>query len=73
MALSREDLEQRIVELEIKASFAEDLLDHLNQTVAGQQQLIERLLRELRTLQRQLPAADGGTFRSLREELPPHY
>lgn len=68
-------LEQRVTELEIKASFAEDLVDHLNEIVARQQQHIELLARQLQELKHQQGSGDGGgaTVRSLREELPPHY
>ena len=40
--------DQRLTELEIKASYAEDLLDQLNQIIYRQQQQIDRLERELR-------------------------
>lgn len=73
-ATTTEALEQRITELEIKASFSEDLLDHLNEIVAKQAQQIELLARELVELKAQRVTPDGGiTVRSLREELPPHY
>ena len=66
------DTERRLTDLEVKASFTEDLLDQLNQTIFRQQQMIERLARELSTLRDQIP--EGSTpFRSLRDELPPHY
>jgi len=65
--------EQRLTALEVKASFADDLLDQLNQTIFRQQQQIDLLTRELVDLRKQLPAADGAGFRSLRDELPPHY
>ncbi len=64
----------RLTDLEIKASFTEDLLDTLNEIVARQQAQIDRLTAELSTLRNQMPTSDGApTFRSLREELPPHY
>lgn len=62
----------RITELEVKLAFAEDMLDALNATVYRQQQSIERLLREVKELREQL-AATPGEFRSLRDEIPPHY
>jgi SlyX protein len=66
------DTNRRLTDLEVKASFTEDLLDQLNQTIFRQQQMIERLARELATLRDQMP--EGNTpFRSLRDELPPHY
>lgn len=67
-------LEQRVTELEIKASFADDLLDTLNQLVARQQETIELLVREVSRLRQQ--GSDGGTSpgqRDPRDELPPHY
>jgi len=67
-------LEQRITELEIKASFTEDTVEKLNQVVVRQQEQIDRLVRELIELRNQASsAAEPGGFRSLRDELPPHY
>jgi SlyX protein len=65
--------ERRLTELEIKASYADDLLDTLNQLVARQQEQIELLLREVSRLrQRGEPAAAPAAHNS-RDELPPHY
>ena len=66
-------IEPRLAELEIKASFADDLLDRLNELVYRQQLQIEQLQRDLATLRGQF--ADNATpaWRSLRDELPPHY
>jgi SlyX protein len=64
--------EQRLTDLEIKASYTEDLLDELNKLVVRQQQQIELLLRELAALRQQAPEGQAA-FRSLRDELPPHY
>ncbi|MEP7298788.1 MAG: SlyX family protein [Burkholderiales bacterium] len=66
-------VEQRLVDLEIKASFAEDLLDDLNQLIARQQAQIDALSRRLDQLQEQAAAGETGHFRSLLDELPPHY
>ena len=71
--LTPADIDHRLTELEIKASFSEDLLDHLNQAIVRQQQQIDLLLREVRHLRDQLPAESSGVVRSLRDELPPHY
>jgi SlyX protein len=73
-AMDHAHTDNRLTDLEIKASFTEDLLDSLNEIVARQQAQIDRLATELSALRNQMPTADGGpTFRSLREELPPHY
>jgi SlyX protein len=67
-------IDQRLTELEIKASYADDLLDVLNAQVADQQEQIELLLREVGRLRQQ---GDGGSSApnppSVRDELPPHY
>lgn len=68
------DLDQRLTDLEIKASFTEDLVDQLNAIITRQQQQLDALAREVRAL-RQQGTGDSGVpaFRSLRDELPPHY
>lgn len=63
---------ERITQLEIKLSYAEDLLDTLNELAIKQQTQIEWLLREVNQL-RHRDDASTSTFRSLRDELPPHY
>jgi SlyX protein len=64
-------IDHRLTELEIKSSYAEDLLDTLNQTIFRQQEQIEMLIREVRELRQQGTAAPGQSH--LREDLPPHY
>lgn len=65
--------EHRLTELEIQASYAEDLLDRLNEVIVRQQAQIDRLQREMVALREQAGPAEGGPPRSLRDELPPHY
>jgi SlyX protein len=64
---------QRLTALEIKASFAEDLLDELNRVVIGQQQQIDALVRELAQLREQQQAGVAGGVARLTDDLPPHY
>ncbi len=68
-----EDTDRRLTNLEIKASYTEDLLDALNDIVARQQDLIDQLRREVSLLRQQ--SADNVTTapRNLADELPPHY
>jgi len=66
-------IDQRLMDLEIKASFTEDLVEQLNQTIFRQQEQIDALLREVSQLRTQAPDGGSGSFRSLRDELPPHY
>ena len=69
-------VDQRLTDLEIKASFTEDLLEQLDKVIVRQQQQIDLLLREVTELRQ--PAADGaaglpGSTRNLRDDLPPHF
>lgn len=66
-------LERRLTELEIKASFADDLLEQLNQTIFRQQRQIEQLARDLASLRDQVTDVDPTRQASLREQIPPHY
>ena len=54
-------MEARLTELEIKASYSEDLLDRLNEVVVRQQ------------AQAEPGTSSQAGFASLRDELPPHY
>lgn len=65
--------EDRITNLEIKLSFTEDLIDQLNQTVHKQQQQIEFLYRELKSIKEQASGEDGAGSNSPKDEVPPHY
>ncbi len=67
------NIEQRLTDLEIKATFTEDLLEQLDQVIVRQQQQIELLIREIGHLRQPATDAQDGTPRNLRDELPPHY
>lgn len=65
---------ERVTELEIKSSYAEDLLDQLNMTIYRQQQQIDRLILQVTQLKEQMQSSgQDGAARNLRDELPPHY
>ena len=70
-------MNDRLTELEIKMSLAEDMVEELNRTVFRQQEQIDLLQAQLRLLYRQVHAsaenAESAEPRSLREEIPPHY
>ncbi len=70
---SDSDMAERIAELEIKLAYAEDLLDSVNTTVFRQQEQIDLLQAQLRSLQQQVQTSMPGEALSLRDELPPHY
>lgn len=64
--------DQRLTELEIKASFTEDLLEQLDQVIIRQQQQIDLLVREVARLQQRNTDGVSGP-RSATDDLPPHY
>jgi SlyX protein len=68
-----EDTDKRLTDLEVKASFTEDLVDHLNELVTRQQEQIDLLMREVGRLKDRAPDTGGGAARDPRDELPPHY
>ena len=65
--------DQRLTDLEIKATYTEDLMEQLEQVIVRQQQQIDLLIREVAELRQ--PFSDGGlgAARSLRDDLPPHF
>lgn len=71
------DTDQRLTELEIKASFTEDLLEKLDTVVIRQQNQIDLLMREIAQLRHSgqgNAAADAHPApRNLRDDLPPHF
>ena len=66
-----QDIEQRLTDLEVKASFTEDLVDHLNQTIVRQQAQIDRLTRELVMLSDRLASAEQSIGPEPGDEAPP--
>ncbi len=69
-------IEQRLIDLEIKVSFNEELVEQLNHTIFQHQQKIDALGMEIRQLRNQIPdgnSGNSGAFQNLRDELPPHY
>ena len=66
-------LDSRVTRLEEKSAFSEDLLEQLNEVIVRQQGQIDLLVREVTRLKQQAVALEAPGFRSLRDELPPHY
>jgi SlyX protein len=66
--------DDRIIELEIKAAYQEDLLQALNQIVGQQQQQIDRLEATCGMLNERIKSlsSESGGGESI-EEVPPHY
>jgi SlyX protein len=66
-------MEERVNDHEVKVAILEDLVDELNRTAFRQQQQIEVLVAQLAALREQVQGAAQPEFRSLRDEIPPHY
>ena len=68
-----QNMDPRLTDLEIKASFTEDLLDQLNAVIVRQQQQIDMLIREIGNLRQSSTDGGVGVARNLRDDLPPHF
>jgi SlyX protein len=66
-------LEDRVTRLEERSAFADELTERLNEVIVRQQQQMDLLVRELSRLKQQALESASPGFRSLRDELPPHY
>lgn len=67
-------MESRLIDLEIKVAFQEDLIETLNLTVARQQQQLDLLQAQFRALYQQVrAAAPAGAESQPQHEIPPHY
>ena len=66
--------DDRIIELEIKTAYQEDLLQELNKIVSRQQQQIARLEATCRLLNERINSlSTGGNGAESVDEVPPHY
>ena len=64
---------QRLTNLEIKATYTEDQVEQLDNIIARQQQQIDLLLREVAELRQPAPDTALNAARTLRDDLPPHF
>jgi SlyX protein len=67
------DTEERLTQLEIRLSYLDDLVETLNTMVARQHDQIAMLIHEVGQLRQRNDESPHAAFRSLRDELPPHY
>lgn len=65
--------DKRIVDLEMKVTHMEDLMDQLNQIVTSQQMIIERLTKDVTDLKLASMGSANQGDRILSNEVPPHY
>jgi SlyX protein len=68
------NMEERVIDLEVRIARQEDLIDALNQTVFRQQKKIDELEALCAALAKRLKeVADGLTEGAPVDERPPHY
>ena len=66
--------DERIIELEIKVAYQEDLVQELNKIVSTQQGQIDRLNATCKLLNEKISSISVGLSSApSNEELPPHY
>ena len=68
-----DNADARLTQLEIQISYLEDLVETLNAMVAKQHDQIAMLVHEVGQLKQRNDDSQPPGFRSLRDELPPHY
>jgi SlyX protein len=67
-------VEDRIIELETRLAYQEDLLQTLNDQIAEQQLMIDRQTMQIAQLRQQMLAANPSTVVDASQETPPpHY
>lgn len=67
-------IEERLVNIETKISFQEDLVEELNKVVCQQQQKLNQLEAVCTSLARHIQSlAEAGNESKPANEMPPHY
>lgn len=68
------EVEARVVELEVRYTHQERALGEMSEVVYRQQQLVEKLERRLKVLEKRLgDIGEPPAARDPKDEVPPHY
>ena len=67
------DIENRIMELEIKSAHQEDTIEQFNRIVIEQQKTIAELKRNMEQLQSKMSHLQESNSKEVAEPPPPHY
>ena len=74
MKSEQDELEDRIIELETKFAFQEDLVNQLNEALIGQQNIIDSLRSDLNRLKQYIETGGDEGIKDIGDETPPpHY
>lgn len=71
--MSNSVINEQIIELQIKCSYLEDILDKLDLVVIEQQLKIDLLVKEVKYLKQQDTSSNKQEVNQSNNELPPHY
>ena len=63
----------KLIELETKAAFQENLLAELNEVIIGQQRDIDQLRKRCEHLEQEIQDLKSGGQGPIADERPPHY
>ena len=66
-------IDQRLTNLEIKATYTEELVEQLDKVISHQQHQIAQLLREMIELRQPASESMLNSTRNLQDDLPPHF
>lgn len=67
------DIENRVMELEIKNAHQEDTIERLNQIIIEHQTSIDNMIRHLQQLQNKVSNLQESNTKEAPEPPPPHY
>ena len=70
--MTKDDKEQRLMEVEMQLAFQEDLLQSLNDVVIEQKKQMELMATELRSMREQVSGLNSDGAKNVNEK-PPHY
>ncbi len=73
MTDSAKRLAERVADLEIRLNLSEDTVDELNRTIYRQQVQLDQLIQAMSSLRDRMEDAGPREFKSLHDEVPPHY
>ncbi|MBD3670112.1 MAG: SlyX family protein [Gammaproteobacteria bacterium] len=72
--MSMQDMNERVVELETRLAFQDDVVNQLNEVIAAQRLELDELMLRMRRLEEQMKQALPSLIKSEAEETPPpHY
>ena len=67
-------LRERLINLETKITYQDDIIDELNKVVTQQQNQLDKLLNKMENMSRMMTSVSESQIRDISQEVPPpHY